>query len=130
MTPILPKDLITLYEQDSFVQVVVNQINNPSADQFRVQVKGLVGSLDAVLVAATYRSNPRPYLFVMNDREEAAYFQNDLQNLLGQEVLYYPMSFKRPYHYEEIDNANVLMRAEILNKLNSPAPPPPMGELN
>ena len=126
MTPILPKDLVTLYEQDSFVQVIVNQINSPAADQFRVQVKGLVGSLDAVLVAAAYRSNPRPCLFVMNDREEAAYFQNDLQNLLGQEVLYYPMSFKRPYHYEEIDNANVLMRAEILNKLNS-APPAPDG---
>ncbi len=130
MTPISPKDLVTLYEQDSFVQVIVNQINSTAADQFRVQVRGLVGSLDAMLVAAAYRSNPRPCLFVMNDREEAAYFQNDLQNLLGQEVLYYPMSFKRPYHYEEIDNANVLMRAEILNKLNSPAPRPPEGGVN
>jgi transcription-repair coupling factor (superfamily II helicase) len=57
---------------------------------------------------------------MLSDREEAAYFQNDLQNLLGKtEVLFYPTSYKRPYHYEEVDNANVLMRGEILNKLSA-----------
>ncbi|MBC7407765.1 MAG: transcription-repair coupling factor, partial [Arcicella sp.] len=54
------------------------------------------------------------------DREEAAYFINDLQNLVGEEnVLSFPMSYKRAYVYEDVDNANVLMRAEVLNKLNN-----------
>ncbi|MFN8349251.1 MAG: transcription-repair coupling factor [Spirosomataceae bacterium] len=108
-------DFLQLYASDSFVQLLVNQI---SGQQPRVQIKGLAGSLDAVLAAAVYQNLPRTCLFVANDREEAAYFQNDLQNLSGREVLYYPTSYKRPYHYEEIENANVLMRAEILNKLN------------
>ncbi|WP_298359591.1 transcription-repair coupling factor [Runella sp.] len=109
------QDFLQLYSSDSFVQLIVNQI---SSQQPRVQVKGLAGSLDAVLAAAVYQNLPRLNLFVTNDREEAAYLQNDLQNLLDREILYYPTSYKRPYHYEEIENANVLMRAEILNKLN------------
>ena len=106
------QDFLQLYSSDSLVQLIVNQI---SSQQPRVQVKGLAGSLDAVLAAAVYQNLPRLNLFVTNDREEAAYLQNDLQNLLNREILYYPTSYKRPYHYEEIENANVLMRAEILN---------------
>ena len=119
MTPISPADLLTLYAEDSLFQVVLNQTVSTNPAENRVQVKGLVGSMDAVLVAAAYRQQPRSFLVILTDREEAAYFQNDLQNLLKDEdVFYYPTSYKRPYQYEEIDNANVLMRAEILNKLN------------
>ncbi|AEI50856.1 transcription-repair coupling factor [Runella slithyformis] len=113
------QDFLKLYADDSLVQLIINQISGP---QPHVQVKGLAGSLDAVLPAVVYQHLPRLCLLVANDREEASYFQNDLQNLLGREVLYYPTSYKRPYHYEEIENANVLMRAEILNKLNVSAP--------
>ena len=123
MTPITPADLLTLYAQDSFFQIVTNQIDSSSEQHTRVQLKGLVGSVDAVLAAAIYRQQPRTFLFVLSDREEAAYFQNDLQNLLQQDIFYYPTSYKRAYHHDEIDNANVLMRAEILNKLNSPPVP-------
>ena len=113
------QDFLKLYSDDALVQMIINQI---SGKQPHVQVKGLAGSLDAVLPAVVYQHLPRLCLLVASDREEASYFQNDLQNLLGREVLYYPTSYKRPYHYEEIENANVLMRAEILNKLNVTAP--------
>lgn len=112
-------DFLQLYANDSLVQLIVNQI---TGNQSHVQVKGMAGSLDAVMAAAVYHSLSRLCLFVASDREEAAYLQNDLVNLLGKEVLYYPTSYKRPYHYEEIENANVLMRAEILNKLNVAIP--------
>jgi transcription-repair coupling factor (superfamily II helicase) len=32
---------------------------------------------------------------------------------------FYPGSFRRPYQIEETDNANVLLRAEVLNRINS-----------
>src|SRR5690606_14085724 len=35
------------------------------------------------------------------------------------QVLFYPSSYRRPYQIEETDNANVLMRAEVLNRLNT-----------
>jgi transcription-repair coupling factor (superfamily II helicase) len=49
---------------------------------------------------------------------------NDLEQMIGdQDVLFYPGSFRRPYHPEtsgeETDNANVLLRAEVLNRINS-----------
>jgi transcription-repair coupling factor (superfamily II helicase) len=114
------KDLLTLYGGDSYLDVLAAQIASRDAEAAHVQVKGLVGSLDAVIAAAVQQKKRTPALYILSDREEAAYFQNDLQNLLGPtEVLFYPTSYKRPYHYEEVDNANVLMRGEILNKLSA-----------
>ncbi|HLL95138.1 MAG TPA: hypothetical protein VK404_09205, partial [Spirosoma sp.] len=93
----------------------------PSTEPQRLQIKGLAGSLDAVLASAIFKLVGGNHLYVLTDRDEAAYFFNDLQNLLNREVLLFPMSYKKPYQYEEIENANVLMRAEVLNRLN-PAP--------
>ena len=53
------------------------------------------------------------------DKEEAAYFFNDLQNILGEGGFPVSMSYKRPYEYDETENANVLMRAEALNHLSA-----------
>jgi transcription-repair coupling factor (superfamily II helicase) len=113
------KDLLKLYGGDSYLDLLVAQIESKNPEAAHVQVKGLVGSLDAVVTAAVQHKKKGPAVYILSDREEAAYFQNDLQNLIGKtEVLFYPTSYKRPYHYEEVDNANVLMRGEILNKLN------------
>jgi transcription-repair coupling factor (superfamily II helicase) len=119
------KDLLTLYGGDSYLDILISQIASKSDELAHVQIKGLVGSLDAVLSAAIQQKKKGPALYILGDRDEAAYFQNDLQNLLGKtEVLFYPTSYKRPYQYEEVDNANVLMRGEILNKLNATKPGP------
>ncbi len=108
------KDLLKQYTQDSFIQTLSSLITDSSSQT--VHLKGLTGSLDAVVASAVHQIHPQNQLFVVNDKEEAAYFQNDLQNLnQNQPVLLYPASFKKPYHFDETENANVLMRAEILN---------------
>ncbi len=72
--------------------------------------------MDAVVASALHQIRPQNQIFIVNDKEEAAYLQNDLQNLHhNRPVLLYPASFKKPYHLDETENANVLMRAEILN---------------
>lgn len=73
--------------------------------------------MDAVVLASCFSLHPKDYIVVLQDKDEAAYFQYDLQNLLGKEILIFPMSYKRPYEYDEIENANILMRAEALNYL-------------
>lgn len=108
-------DFLSEYCADGLVQTVAAGIIAP--DQQNIRIKGLAGSLDAVLVSASFRLHPRDYFIVLQDREEAAYFQNDLQQLLGKEILLFPMSYKRPYEFEEIENANILMRTEVLNLL-------------
>jgi len=117
-----PDELLGLYADDSFIKLLAEPFSRkPSDEPQRLQVKGMAGSLDAVFTSAVLRSAGGNHLYVLTDRDEAAYFFNDLQNLLSREVLLFPMSYKKPYQYEEIENANVLMRAEVLNKLN-PAP--------
>lgn len=111
------EEFLKLYQADGFVQTVIQKI---TAEQpVAVQVKGLIGSLDAVLAATAYQIHPATYLYILHDREEAAYFQNDLQNLIvDHEVLFFPTSYKKPYQFEETENANILQRAEVLNQVN------------
>ena len=49
----------------------------------RIHLAGLSGSSDALLLAAFFKEHRHPALFIFGDREEAAYFQNDLENILG-----------------------------------------------
>jgi transcription-repair coupling factor (superfamily II helicase) len=80
----------------------------------------LVGSSLSFVISETFKTSERPYLLVFNDKEEAAYYLNDLEQLLGEKnVLFYPGSYRRPYQIEEVDNANVLLRSEVLNRINS-----------
>ena len=85
-----------------------------------LRVKGLSGSLDTLLLAAVYKTSRSSHVIILHNKEEASYFLNDLQNLLSQkEVLLFPMSYKRPYEYDEVENANILMRAEVLTQFSS-----------
>lgn len=114
------KDFIKIYKEDAVVQTIAEKIKpNETA---HIKLQGLVGSLDAVVAASVYQLNKQTSIFVMHDKEEAAYFHNDLQNLLGdKEVLLFPTSYKRPYQFDETENANILQRAEILNRINHKA---------
>lgn len=114
------RDFIKIYREDPVVQTIAERIK-PN-EELHVHLKGLVGSLDAVIAAAIYQLNKQTTIFVLHDKEEAAYFHNDLQNLIGdKEVLLFPTSYKRPYQFDETENANILMRAEILNRINHKA---------
>ena len=110
-------DLLKLYKEDGLIQTIGERIK-PNACK-HVHLKGLIGSLDAVVASALYKLNHQNHLFIIPDKEAAAYFHNDLQNLIGEkEVLFFPTSYRRPYQFEETENANILVRAEILNRIN------------
>jgi transcription-repair coupling factor (superfamily II helicase) len=127
-------DFLRLYRLDTEVQTLAARLhgaakpadrNTPADDaarggELRVQLRGLVGSQDAV-VAAAASHHAHPNVFVLHDKDEAALFMADLRHLLpdGPEALLFPSSYKRPYEFDETENANVLMRAEVLNQLNA-----------
>lgn len=86
----------------------------------KIQLKGLIGSSLSFVVASLFEKSELPYLLILQDKEEAAYYLNDLEQLVGEEdVLFYPGSYRRPYQIEETDNASILLRAEVLNRINS-----------
>lgn len=115
-------DFLSIYTADGLVKTVAAGVK-ASTPSGPVRLKNIAGSLDTILLSAAFKIHPQDYIVVLQDREEASYFQNDLQNLLEREILIFPMSYKRPYEFEDVENANILMRAEVLNKLaNKKAP--------
>ena len=88
--------------------------DNPSP----IKLSGAKGSLPALIATGVWNKHHSPHVFLLNDNEEAAYFYNDLQQFIAKEdVLFFPASFRNPYEPEEIQNANVLTRTEILSDL-------------
>ena len=107
---------LAIYQSDPIFQTLSHKLH--AEEKVRIQLKGLAGSLDMVVFAAYFQTKGKFHLIIAQDKEEAAYLNSDLQNLLGTEdQMIFPGSFKRPYEYDEVDNANVLMRAEILNQM-------------
>jgi transcription-repair coupling factor (superfamily II helicase) len=86
----------------------------------KTQITGLTGSSLSFIIHKLFVKSELPLLLILQDKEEAAYYLNDLEQLINdQDVLFYPGSYRRPYQIEETDNANVLLRAEVLNRINS-----------
>ena len=103
--------------QKSFEQVFLQE-------DLSLNLKGVVGSGLNFLLANAFDRHQKTILFVCEDREKAAYHLNDLEQLLGQEsVLFFPSSYRKPYQTETTDNANVLLRSDVLNKLSNSKKP-------
>ena len=109
------------YEQSAEVASLQTAIaNSETSGHSRVHLKGAIGSSLSFIIAESFKSTQKPLLLIFNDKEEAAYYLNDLEIMLNDnDVLFYPGSYRRPYQIEETDNANVLLRAEVLNRINS-----------
>lgn len=99
----------------------INKIaENLELREQKIHLKGLIGSSLSFVVKALFTKSENPYLLILNDKEEAAYYLNDLEQLINNEdVLFYPGSYRNPYQIEDVDNANILLRAEVLNRINS-----------
>ncbi len=112
------KILYSTYDNSPKTQQIVARLleNN----QVKMHLDGLLGSSFSFVIRSLFKKAELPFLVVLNNKEEAAYYLNDLEQMIGdQDVLFYPGSFRRPYQIEETDNANVLLRAEVLNRINS-----------
>ena len=105
------------YSQALQTQNLQNSISNSEGNTY---LKGLVGSSLSIALSEVFKSAEKPFLLIFDDKEEAAYYLNDLEQLVNdKDVLFYPGSYRRPYQIEETNNANVLLRAEVLNRINS-----------
>ncbi len=86
----------------------------------KILLSGVTGSLLSFLISSVFKKNRKTFLLVFTDKETAAYYLNDLETLINKEdVLFYPASYRRPYQIDETDNANILLRAEALNRINT-----------
>ncbi|MFM6965162.1 MAG: hypothetical protein ACKOWM_06275 [Sphingomonadales bacterium] len=87
----------------------------------RLHWKGMVGSAKSLLSLMVAQQVPGTHLFILSDKEEAAYFLNDFEGVFPEDkrILFYPASYRVPYQQEQTDNANVVARAEVLEQLSA-----------
>lgn len=112
-----PSSLFTTYEHSAKVTQLADALSEAAN---KVHCKGLMNSATSIVIQSVFKKADKPFLLLFNEKEEAAYYLNDLEQMLGQnDVLFYPSSYRRPYQIEETDNANVLLRSEVLNRINS-----------
>ena len=80
---------------------------------------GLIGSSKSITAAAVASQSPGNHVFILEDKEQAAYFLNDLQGMYpdNSNILFFPASYRVPYEIEKTDNANVVARAVVLDKV-------------
>ena len=116
--------------QDEITHLLHNPQQAPLTDFFqnhgkRLHLSGLAGSSLPLSIAPLLQHLTTNQLFVLPDRESSAFFYHDLEKLLAdvsrpleeKQVHYFPASYRRPYDFEEVDNANIKLRSEIINKL-------------
>lgn len=117
--------IIERYSGDERISALAENLSVTAESRYRLT--GLSGSSAAFLAAAIYKQLPWIHMFILPDREAAAYFLNDLENLLDdkdnpyhkKQVLFLPTSYKRPYELEQTDSTNLLSRTEVLKRISS-----------
>ncbi len=108
--------IIEFYQKDKRTKQIVEHLQKKETANLHLQ--GLQASLPAFVATAVYKNLPQNYLFLLDNKENAAYFQSDLKNLLQKkDVLFFPDSFKKPAQFDNISSNNILMRAETATKL-------------
>ena len=118
--------LLQQYQNNERVLQLTHRLSFAPTEQFseKIFLKNLQGSSAEFIVAAVF-AHPNTeglnHLVVLNDAEEAAYFQNTLENLTSAlDLFYFPSSFKNRKNFKLLNSSHVMLRTEALTKLASP----------
>ena len=115
------ESLITSFSNTQNQKALEEQLLQDDACVF---LKGSVGSGISFIIANSFKTVGKTMLYLCEDREKAAYQLNDFERILGEDnVLFFPSSYRKPYQTETTDNANVLLRSEVLTKLGNSKKP-------
>ena len=77
------RELLDLFQGHPVVQEIVNRLRKQT--RTKIKLENGIGSLVAFIAAAVGREMNGLQLFVLNDKEEAAYFYNDLLTFYDEE---------------------------------------------
>ncbi len=85
-----------------------------------VTIKGLSGSASVFLASCTADQIAATHIFVLSDKEEAAYFYDDLEKLTENDQIYFfPSSYKRSAQYDSTDESGLVMRTKTLDAMEA-----------
>lgn len=111
--------LLGLYQNDIRLKQIAAGISLPEP-KLRAYLDNLRGSSINFIATAVWQLSDANHVFILNEKEEAAYFHNDLEHLTGAlDICFYPDSFKRTGHFNELNSSHVMLRTEALTKFSS-----------
>ena len=113
-----------IYARHPGVKALAAALQSPDKGRGAIQLAGLQGSCAPLVFASLVEKAPQvlnvPYLFVLDDEEEAGYFYHDLTQMLGEEqVLFFPSSYKRAIRFGQRNAGQEILRTEVLSRLSS-----------
>jgi len=109
--------IIESYQESTSVKKLITAVDQEDAQ--KILLEGTSGSQAAFIIESFYRSNSRYMLVIAQDKEAAAYLQNDLASLHKRTVHFFPDSFKSPRSYSRLNNTQVLQRTEVINRITA-----------
>ncbi|MBI2257389.1 MAG: transcription-repair coupling factor [Flavobacteriia bacterium] len=114
-------DVHSLLNTFSKLPSVLETIDLLKEKNNKIHLKGLAFSARSIVSGLIAQQVRKYHVFVLQDKESAAYFFNDLQQLFPAEknILFYPASYKIPYQTNSDENNHLLIRTEVLEKINT-----------
>ncbi len=127
---------MTLIEHYRESAITTSLLEGLEGKKVRLHVDGMSGSLPALAIASlALAKSTASHLVVAPTKEDAFYLQNDIEALLSEGsgpepessycgVYLFPTSYRKAYHYDpdETENANILMRTEVVKALGGGEP--------
>ena len=111
-------EITEFYSSHPLLPSLTETINNDN--KRRLLIEGLSGSSRAIVLSVIFHKSQTTHLIVLPEKEDAAYFYNDLVSSIGEEsVFFFPSTYKRSVQYEQTEPANIVLRTEVLNHLAS-----------
>lgn len=115
-------ELLSLYTANDWIKHLATQFSYSSPKHIYLQ--GLAGSLPAVLGSSFHQLENFTQVFILQNKEEAAYLYTDLQNLLGNEqICLYPAIDTQSSDSYDLTSPAHIMRNEVLQLLTQPHGP-------
>lgn len=112
------KDLLQKYLPAKVVTRLTQKLTT-SGDR-KYKLINNAGSVTPLIIGAMRVTRPGLRIVVLNDREEAAYFFNDVLTYADEkQVAFLPSSYRWRVMAEEKDNDSVLVRTEVLNNISN-----------
>ncbi len=110
------KFLENIYKNNSQKEVVAGILKD--SEGILMHLKGLSGSAASMFIHSCTDTLKGSHLIILNDKEEAAYFFNDLTTYDGIErSMFFPSSYTRSIQYKNTDEANIINRIQVLKRL-------------
>ncbi|RQO31641.1 transcription-repair coupling factor [Taibaiella sp. KBW10] len=104
-----------LYQSDTRLKELAAALSLPQPNQYTLEQ--LKANAISFVAHAVWHQSDVNHVFVLDDKDEAAYFHNDFEHLSGAlDIFFFPDSYKKTGVYTAVNSSHIMLRTEALNK--------------